>query len=290
MDVDVINGGKQCKLCGSDSGALTINFPPYELRSGDFVAPAWSEHTKYYCPHCNFLWADIFDNLSLAEYGERYVHANFDHHRVPSEDRMKSAPLLLREIAKLTVGSRFLDYGVGYNVPYIYELRGRGLDVWGCDISARVPYSRFIRHLPDNDLPSGTFDGLYSIDVAEHLSDIINDYLTMKDLLRPGGYLLHNTYWLHSMWSPEMGPPIHPVLRNPWHVSLCSEKSMKVIAERVGLVFIKSIKINVGPGTAYLLQKPGKIISPSFFAGRFRLKSTLARIDEHLDYVRKWYT
>lgn len=289
MEVTVVEGGKQCKLCGLNDGALTIYYPPFELHSGGFVAPKWFEHSKYYCAHCAFLWSDIFDQLSLAEYGERYVDANFDSHRIPAEERMKGAPYLLRELVRLTGGSRFIDYGVGYNVPYIYELRGRGIDLWGCDISSRVPYSRFIKYLPDNDLPLETFDGLYSIDVAEHLSDIINDYIGMKNLLKPGGYILQNTYWLHSMWSPDAGAPTHPVLRNPWHVSLCSESAMRVIAEKTGLVFIKSLNVNVGPGTAYLLQKPFNPKVKRSWMDRLKFKSILSRIDDHLNYVKQWY-
>lgn len=289
MDVSISAGGKPCKLCGRDDGALTIHFPAFVFRSGDFEAPEWPEHSKYYCPHCEFLWSDAFDQLSLAEYGESYVKANYDSHRVPAEARMTGAPLLLRELAALTDGKRFIDYGVGYNVPYIYELRGRGIDLWGCDISAMVPYSRFVRYLPAQDLPDGTFDGLYSIDVAEHLSDIVNDYIAMRDLLKPGGYLLHVTYWLHTMWKPGNGLPLDPMLRNPWHVSVCSERAMQVIAERTGLEFVESMKINVGPGTAYLLKKPGGARMKGCWLDRIRRNSTMSRVDEHLDYVRKWY-
>lgn len=290
MEVTVNDGGKPCKLCGVGEGSLTINYPAYELQSGDFTAPKWQAHSKYYCPHCDFLWSDMFDALSLAEYGEQYVKANYDKHRIPAEERMKGAPLLLRELVTLTSGSRFLDYGVGYNVPYIYELRGRGIDLWGCDISARVPYSRFVKYLPENDMPYGTFDGLYSIDVAEHLSDVINDYIKMKDLLKPGGYILHSTYWLHSMWKPDVGLPIHPVLRNPWHVSLCSEKTMRVIAEKTGLIYVKSLQIKVGPGTAYLLKKPGKASDRNFIVKYIERKTNIERISEHMKYVRNSYT
>ena len=288
-EVSMVAGGKPCKLCGRDNGALSIHFPSYIFRSGDFEAPEWSEHTKYYCPYCEFLWADTFDDLSLADYGKSYVNANYDRHRVPAEERMKRAPVLLRELAALTNGARFIDYGVGYNVPYIYELRGRGVDLWGCDISAMVPYSRFVRYLPAKDLPVGTFDGLYSIDVAEHLSDVVNDYLAMKELLRPGGYMLHVTYWLHALWNPELGPPFNPMLRNPWHVSLCSEKTMHVIAELAGLDFVKSIKADVGPGTAYLLKKRGGTEPKSRWYDRFRKNPIASSVDEHMEYVRKWY-
>jgi len=269
-----------------------VHYPTFVFRSGSFTAPEWPKHEKYYCPHCEFLWSDHLDKYSLAEYGEQYVQANFESHRKPAEERMIAAPNLLAKLIRLTSGARFIDYGVGYNVPYVYELRGRGIDLWGCDISARVPYSRFIRYLPDNDLPMGTFDGLYSIDVAEHLSNLMLDYNTMKDLLKPGGYILHNTYWLHSLWKPGKSLPTNPMLRNPWHVSLCSERTMMVIAEMTGLEFVNSVHVKVGPGTAYLFRKPGRL--PRWRLNHlwtiFSKHPSISLIEEHMKYVRKFYS
>ncbi len=289
MEIHIEKTGKPCKLCKREDGGLTIHYPHFLYKVGDFVAPDWSAHVKYYCPHCVFLWTDIFDALTLSEYGERYVEANFDRHRRPAEARMKAAPLLLKEVIKLSGGARFLDYGVGYNVPYIYELRGRGIDLWGCDISTKVPYSRFIRQLPTESLPEGTFDGLYSLDVAEHLADVVNDYLTMGRLLKAGGYILHSTYMLHKMWEPSKGLPDHPMLRNPWHISLCSEKAMHVIAEKAGLQFIKSLRVNTDTGFAYLLKKPGtKKISCSL-VDRFKATKLISLLNAHLQYVESCY-
>lgn len=279
-----------CKLCGNKDGTKTILYPTYQYISGDFVAPLWPEHQKYFCPNCEYLWSSRFDDMSLEEYGNEYVQANLENQRRPAEERMKAAPRLLKTLVKLTHGTRFLDYGVGYNVPYIYELRGREIDLWGCDISARVPYSRFIKQLPQEMLPCGTFDGIYSLDVAEHLSDILKDYTTMKNLLKPGGYMLHSTYWLHKLWPPEKPLPDDPSLRNPWHVSLCSEKTMRVIAEKTGLNFIGSMPVDTDTGSAYLLKKPGKTTFSKSTFSAVRSLLLIRNIDKHLRYVKKYYS
>lgn len=287
--IRVTDKTKPCKLCECEQGTKTIIFPQYQYVSGDFVAPVWPEHEKYYCPNCEYLWSSRFDDMTLAQYGHEYVQANFESQRRPAEERMKAAPRLLRKLVQLSHGARYLDYGVGYNVPYIYELRGRGVDVWGCDISARVPYSRFVMQLPQEMPPVGSFDGIYSLDVAEHLSDIVGDYTTMYKLLKPGGYMLHSTYWLHELWSPDKPFPDEPSLRNPWHVSICSEKTMRVIAEKTGLVFVGSIPVDTDTGCAYLLRKPGRTSFAELITAPLRKSSQMKRIDEHVRYVKTCY-
>ena len=284
--------GPPCKLCGSGGGgSLRIHFPPFKFISGDFEAPLWWEHEKYYCPFCQFLWSDWLGSRSLEEYGKEYVRANYDHQRRPTEPRMLAAPHLLYRLLVWTGGTRFLDYGVGYNVPYIYELRGRGLDIWGCDISAAVPYSRFIRHVPANDLPEGTFDGIYSLDVAEHLADIVADYLRMKRLLRSGGIMLHSTLWLHRLWDGNPPFPRNPNLWSPWHMSLCSERTIQVIAEQTGLEYIGTIYLPTDTRQGYILRKPGKL-TPVKRIARWcqpRFWWYLWQLKVHMRYVRQCY-
>jgi hypothetical protein len=197
---------------------------------------------------------------------------------------MKAAPMLLRLLIEMTGNGRFLDYGVGYNSPYIYELRSRGIDLWGCDISSGINYSRYVRRMPVEELPRGTFCGLYSLDVAEHLVDIVGEYHRQKDLLCDGGVILHSTYWLHEMWHPgEPFPPI-PALINPWHISICSEATMRYIAEKVGLEYLGTIELPTDTGCGYLLKKPGKIS-----VNVLRRMMALWRIDRHMRYVTKAY-
>ena len=230
------------------------------------------------------------DSKSLEEYGKAYVKANYDHQRKPSP-RMLAAPHLLLRLLLWTGGKRFLDYGVGYNTPYIYDLRGRGIDVWGCDISATVPYSRFIRYVPSNDLPEGTFDGIYSVDVAEHFSDIKEDYTRMKHLLRPGGIMLHCTYWLHRHWNGTLPFPRKHFLWNPWHLSLCSSRTMEVIAEQVGLEYLGTIRLPVDTRQGYILRKPPDLgwtrllarwLEPNFW-------SSLRELNAHMKYASRAY-
>lgn len=249
--------GKTCKLCGNGAGVWKIHYPTFVYRSGTFEAPPWFAHDKYYCPACHFLWTDVFDELSLTEYGVKYTENNYDHQRRPVESRMAFAPRLLARLILKTGGRRFLDYGCGYNYSYIYELRSRGIDLWGCDISAAVPYSRFVRRLPKDGYPDDWFDGIYSIDVMEHVADFFNDFRNMTRFLRPGGYLLHNTISLDAYWKGDGEPPDDPMVWAPWHCSVFSSRSAGVLAEKSGLELCGPVHTRTDTGLAFLFRKPG---------------------------------
>lgn len=246
----ICRSGPACKVCSSPN-TLVIHFPPFQFVSGDFKAVPWWEHEKYYCPACRFLWADWLDGKSLEEYGEEYVKANTDEQRRPAERRMCMAPELLLRLLCMTGGSRFLDYGVGYNVPYIYELRARGIDLWACDISVAVPYSRFVKRLPQETLPEGTFDGIYSLEVMEHLFHLHEDFLRMFRLLQPGGMMLHQTLLATDYWDGNPPFPRYYGLWDPYHVSVFSEDSARLVAEQVGLEYLGCVPTPRGKGLLF---------------------------------------
>jgi len=256
-EVKTRDAGMPCKLCGNPQGNWQIHYPLFVFRSGDFEAPPWFAHDKYYCPRCHFLWTDFFDNLSLAEYGVKYTENNYEHQRRPTESRMAFAPGLLASLIRRTGGGAFLDYGCGYNYSYIFELRSRGFDLWGCDISAAVPYSRYIRRLPEQNFPDAWFDGIFSIDVMEHIADFEGDFCNMARMLRPGGYMLHNTISLDDYWKGNDQPPDDPMAWAPWHCSVFSNRSAEVLAGRIGLEFCGRRRTRSDTGLAFLFRKPG---------------------------------
>ena len=279
--------GPVCKLCYNPS-TLVIHFPPFQFVSGNFRAVPWWDHEKYYCPVCQFLWADWLGDRSLEEYGEEYAKANTDDQRRPTEERMCMAPELLLYLLRMTGGTRFLDYGVGYNVPYIYELRARGIDLWGCDISKTVPYSRFVKQLPYENLPEGTFDGIYSTEVMEHLYHFREDFQRMSNLLKPGGMMLHRTFSISDFWDGASSFPRHFALWDSYHVSVFSDRSARLLAEQIGLDYQGYIPIPRGHG--FLFRRPGESslkarLSPWNPGTAWRCY----RVLQHELYVKKHY-
>ena len=279
---------KKCKLCGNSADIWAIHYPHYVFRSGNFEAPPWFPHDKYYCPACHFLWAEVFDNLSLAEYGVKYTENNYDHQRRPVEPRMAFAPLLLAYLIWRTGGSRFLDYGCGYNYAYIYELRSRGIDLWGCDISATVPYSRYVRRLPDEGYPPGWFDAIYSIDVMEHVAEFFADFAAMARIVKPGGLILHNTISLDRYWKGDGQPPDDPMVWAPWHCSVFSEKSSALLAEKIGLKFCGTVRTHSDTNLAFLFRKPGPLHWRRLNVASMGLR--LLKLIKYRLYFRRMYT
>jgi SAM-dependent methyltransferase len=287
-EIKTQHAGIACKLCANTQRIWQIHYPLFVYTSGDFEAPPWFAHEKYYCPRCHFLWTDCFDGLSLSDYGVKYTENNYEHQRRPTEPRMAFAPWLLAWLVRRTGGRRFLDYGCGYNYPYIFELRSRGFDLWGCDISAAVPYSRYIRRLPDENLPDAFLDGLFSIDVMEHIADFDVDFRNMTRMLRPGGLMLHNTISLDRYWKHNGEPPDDPMTWAPWHCSVFSSRSADVLARRVGLEFCGTIVTPTDTGMAFAFRKPGPVSLRRFNVGSMgRRLLTLWRYQR---YFRRMYT
>jgi SAM-dependent methyltransferase len=230
----------------------------------------------------------VFDNLSLAEYGLKYTENNYDHQRRPVEPRMAFAPLLLAYLIWRTGGSRFLDYGCGYNYSYIYELRSRGFDLWGCDISAAVPYSRYVRRLPAEEYPTAWFDAIYSIDVMEHVAEFFADFATMARIVRPGGLVLHNTISLDRYWKGDGQPPDDPMVWAPWHCSVFSNRSVALLAEKSGLEFCGTVRTHSDTGLAFLFRKPGQWAWRRLNVPSMGLR--LLKLLKYQRYFRRMYT
>ena len=258
------NAPYKCKICGGSNGIIQTHYPPMIFRSGDFEAPPWFAHEKFYCPHCRFMWTDVFDKLDAEAYGCKYLENNYDHQRRPTESRMAFAPSLLRTLINLNAGRRFLDYGCGYNHTYIYELRSRGFDLWGCDISPAINYSRYITQIPFDRFPDDFFDAVYSIDVMEHFADPVNDFSDIARMVKPGGYLLFNTISLDSYIKGEFQPPDDPMVWAPWHCSIFSTDSAERLAELSGLDFKGAMRTNSDTGLAFLFRKPGPLLRRKF--------------------------
>lgn len=280
--------GPPCKLCGNKKDIRIIHFPPFQFSSGNFKAVPWFEHKKYHCPKCQFIWADWLEGLTLENYGKKYAKANTDEQRRPTESRMIQGFLILRKIIHNWGGKRFLDYGVGYNFPYIYELRGKGIDLLGCDISNALVYSKFIKQLPFEKLPEKSFDGVYSTSVFEHLADFEKDLEYMKKLLVPGGIMIH-AWDMYPDWEGHSDFPRDPMVWDPWHVSIFSDTSARVLAYKLNLIYLGTKKVGYGGGKAFIFKKPGiniknklRWISPLHWC-------YIIRLFKHQLYLRRYY-
>jgi len=243
-----------CPLC-EDPKTRLVHFPANpEPFPG---CPPWPAHDKFHCEACHYLWSECLSELDLTAYAHEYVQANSDIQRVPNE-RMADSPKLLDLLLAWTDGRRFLEWGIGYNTPYVEEVRSLGIDLWACDISAAVPYGGHVVRLPQESerLTTALFDGIFSQDVVEHFNDPVGDYRRSRAMLRPGGLLLSSTPVLEHLWNGCEPVPDHIWLWSPWHTSLCSSRSMELLAAQAGLEYVATISVPTVTGWAFVLRRP----------------------------------
>jgi hypothetical protein len=163
-----------------------------------------------------------------------------------------------------TDGRRFLEWGIGYNTPYVEKVRSLGIDLWACDISAAVPYGGHVVRLPQESerLATAPFDGIFSQDVVEHFNDPVADYRRLRAMLRPSGLILSSTPVLEHLWDGGGPVPNHIWLWTPWHTSLCSTRSMKLLAAMAGLEYVATISVPTMTGRGFVLRRPGGVDAP----------------------------
>jgi SAM-dependent methyltransferase len=93
-------------------------------------------------------------------------------------------------------GERVADVGCG-DKPYAPLFAGRGCNYVGCDLAGNPD----VRFEPGNPipLPDGSFDGVVSFQVLEHVWDLDWYLGECRRLVKPGGWMLLSTHgtWLY---------------------------------------------------------------------------------------------
>lgn len=133
-------------------------------------------------------------------------------------DRL-AAPLCER----LQPGARGLDYGCGPGPALVHMLRERGFVCDGYDpLFADVP-----------SLLARRYHFVTCTEVAEHFVDPRVEFLRLRALLEPGAYLGVMTQWRRDDRDFASWRYVH----DPTHVSFYRERSLRWIADWLGLHF-----------------------------------------------------
>jgi SAM-dependent methyltransferase len=114
-----------------------------------------------------------------------------------------------------------------------------GWDAWGVEPSrwaveeASRQGLRVIQGTTETaDLPRGFFDVVTMWDVIEHLTDPLGELVRVRDLLKPGGYLVVHTIDIGSLFARLMGS------RWPWlmemHVYYFTRPTLRRLLEEAG--------------------------------------------------------
>jgi 2-polyprenyl-3-methyl-5-hydroxy-6-metoxy-1,4-benzoquinol methylase len=172
----------------------------------------------------NNVVSSLVSYLELPKYGiewnegERSIPEIWAIH--PSRRFTQNALLSLYEFAsQFTKDMDVLDFGcgVGYGA---YHLAVRGAkSVYGIDLDEKsIQFGKDYYHHPKTTIASrrieslvndmrGKFDFVYCSNVMEHVSNYIEVFECIKDLLKPGGYYYHVT------------PPSGQARGNPFHIT-----------------------------------------------------------------------
>ena len=161
-----------CKICGCD--AQYFGSVDFSKNCEGLQLPVSGVEVPYFrCSFCGFLFTDLCDNWSSADFAERIY--NEDYIQVDpafaSQRPLEESERFARVLAPLKGRVRFLDYGGG-NAQFARLMHERGFDAASYDVF----------HKCDLEPPQGErFDLLHCCEVLEHSG---NPQLLVADMAR----------------------------------------------------------------------------------------------------------
>lgn len=189
---------------------------------------------KFYCNVCghiftNNLRADIQKGFELFNYESENEHIN----------DQKFLLLLLEKFTRNTAikNRRLLDFGISGNYRHLLELNANFKNVIfeGCDIYPCERKYYFQCYADEKKL--GSFDGISSNAVVEHLDDTINSWKYLNKLLKPvesGGGIA-----IHAFPSQINEDYLHWAIQIKSHECLFSKNSLSILCSKTGFELIK---------------------------------------------------
>ncbi|NUP14888.1 MAG: class I SAM-dependent methyltransferase [Streptomyces sp.] len=140
---------------------------------------------------------------------------------------------------------RWLDFGAGTS-PYRDLLPGARLETAEMRGGEDLTADHELDEAGLSALPDGTFDGVLSTQVLEHVTDPDTHLREALRLLRPGGRLVLST---HGVWEEHGGQDL-------WR---WTADGLAAQAERAGFTVDRAVKLTCGPrGLLLLLRHHGR--------------------------------
>lgn len=188
------------------------------------------ELIRYQCPNCETIFGDLrFLGLPLAEIQQDYEDL-YSYYK--EGDTTNYILFVLQNIKFLNKNGKHLDFACGKWNKLIPTLRAKGYNIIGYD--KYVTGEKYILNKLD---PSAKFDVIYNNNYIEHLINPIDDIREMVDLLNIGGHIVFITQCFE-----------YCIEFSHYHTFFFNDKSLKIIADKLGLTPVYSNKFKFPDG------------------------------------------
>ena len=180
---------------------------------------------RYKCQNCEGITGPLkMLNLSKEELAEDYIqHYGIFQEGDTTEDEIRTFFKLNPQI-----GKKYLNYGCGGEwSKSLIELRKQGYDVYGYEpyaTSSNVDYV-FTQY---SQMEGMKFDGIFSNNLIEHLSNPVKELMIMKSFLQEEGVMAHATACYEYLY---------PYTR--FHLCFPIGKSAEIMFQRAGLELVE---------------------------------------------------
>lgn len=176
------------------------------------------EKKYFHCAVCDLRFLDPAHHLSPEDEKSRYLEHNND----VTDPRYQAFVRPLYDVIRenVTSGSVGLDFGAGTG-PVLAKL----LEADSYLITCYDPY-----FWPNQDALKNSYDFIFACEVVEHLRAPREEFLRIRNLLKPGGVLAIMTL----LFEPEIDFASWYYRRDPTHIVFYSKKTFAWIAETFG--------------------------------------------------------
>jgi hypothetical protein len=214
----------KCYICDYENTVNNYN----KLEANDIFNAG--KLIRYKCPNCDVIFGDLrFLNMPLDEIKNDYEDL-YSYYK--EGDTTKYILEVLENMFFINdMQLKYLDYACGkwnYVVP---TLKNKGYDIIGYD--KYVSNNSYIV----NDIGNSTFDVIFNCNYIEHLINPIEDIRDMISHLNNGGYIVFITQCFE-----------YTIEFTHYHTFFFNDKSLKIIAEKLGLTLIYSNKFYFSDG------------------------------------------
>lgn len=209
----------QCSICGYSGEAAKL-----EKKTSECIFDG-GKLVRYVCPECGGIFGPTkFSTLTKEAQDDDYTVHYTGYHEGDSTDKEIKTFMRLEP----TKDGVYLNYGCGSWSQTMQKLHDLGYHVYGFE-----PYSRDINNpyiISDRTtLSKMRFNGIFSNDVLEHMTDPVSDISFMKSLLATPDALMAHTTGCYG----------YKYEYTRFHMSFFTGNSLNVLCEKAGLKLIE---------------------------------------------------